>query len=288
MHLMSGQLGKRILPLAALILANCAHAALNATNLWPATGTTNVCTDTPLRITFDSPPVLNNIGQIRIYTSTGTLTDTIDLTLNVTNPANLSGSTTYAINVQPRTIGGTTYTNFPVIISGNTAYIYPHLDLLTSNQAYYVNVGAGIFSNGVSGAYAGIADTTTWRFTTKARLPATTSTNLVVAADGSGDFCTVQGVVDYITNITSAPRLINLRNGVYQEIIYDSSKTNLIFRGQDRNKTIISYPNNDNMNNSSSTRVMIHIKANDVVFDNLTISNSTPNGGSQAEVVCPS
>ena len=117
-----------------------------------ATGTTNVCTDTPLHITFNAPPVMNNSGAIRIYTSTGTLVDTIDLTLSVTNPANLAGSATYAFNVQPRTIGGTTYTNFPVIISDNTAFIYPHLDLLTSNQTYYVNVDAGIFSNGVSTA----------------------------------------------------------------------------------------------------------------------------------------
>jgi Pectinesterase/Immunoglobulin domain/Bacterial Ig-like domain len=276
---------KLLVMLLALAPAGNLEAALNATNLWPASGATNVCPDTPLRITFDSPPVLNNTGKIRIYTAAGTLVDTLDLTLNVTNPAGLAGSVTYAVNVQPRTIAGTTYTNFPVIISGDTAFIYPHLGLVTTNLTYYVNVDAGVFSNGGSGTFAGILDATTWRFSTKTRLPATTTTNLVVAADGTGDFCTVQGVLDFLPSGNTVPRLINLRNGLYQEIVCVNSKHSLTFRGQDRQQTVIAYPNNNNLNNGSSARVMWFGKGNDLSFDNLTLSNSTPHGGSQAEAV---
>ena len=93
--------------------------------------------------------------------------DTIDLSQCVTNNA------TYAANVQPYTIGGGTgFTNFPVIITGTTAAIYPHHGLLTSNQTYYVTVDNGTFTDSAGAFFAGITDTNAWRFTTKPTGPA--------------------------------------------------------------------------------------------------------------------
>ena len=63
--------------------------------------------------------------------------DAVDLSQCVTNVV------PYAVNVQPYTIGGTLFTNFPVIINGTTATIYPHQGLLTSNQTYYVTLDDG-------------------------------------------------------------------------------------------------------------------------------------------------
>ena len=49
-----------------------------------------------------------------------------------------------------------------------------------------------------------------WRFTTKAAGPAN-PTNLVVAADGSGDFVTVQGAVDSVPPGNTNYTVINIQ-----------------------------------------------------------------------------
>jgi pectin methylesterase-like acyl-CoA thioesterase len=254
------------------------NSAMAATSLSPTNGATGICTDTPLRITFDTAPVIGTAGRIRIYNATNTTTpvDTLDLSQNVAN------------GTQPRTIAGITFNTYPVIVSGNTATIYPHLGVLTTNQTYYVtieNVINGAFKDSAGATFAGISATNVWRFTTKPTGPAN-STNLVVAADGSGDFCTVQGAADFLPNGNTAHVLINIRNGTYTEIFRLNTKHNVTFRGQDREQTIVTYANNDNLNGGTSGRPMFGILgANDVAIENLTLTNSTPKGGSQAEAL---
>ena len=254
-----------------------AGAALNATAWFPANGATNVCPDTLLRITFDAPPTFTNSGLIRIYTAAGALVDTVDLSLNLTRP--------YATNVQTRSIGGTTYTNYPVIVSGNLATIYPHSGGLGYNQTYYVNLTPGLFTNNAGGAFAGVTDTNTWRFTTRPAGPLSGTNYLVVAADGSGDFCTVQGAVNFLPATSSPRALVLIRNGVYQELVNVNSKNNVTFRGEDRKRTVITYANNNNLNSGSNVRTLFHAVGNDLAVEDLTLTNSTPYGGSQAEAL---
>jgi pectin methylesterase-like acyl-CoA thioesterase len=175
-----------------------------------------------------------------------------------------------------------------VLISGNTAIISLHLSALSYGQTYYVTVdstGSGVFLDGSSNPIGGVSGTNGWRFTTRASAPASGTTNIVVAADGSGDFCTVQGAIDFVPSGNTTPRTINVRNGVYREIVYNNGRNNLAFIGQDRHQTVITYPNNNNLNASSSTRIMFHTSANDITMASLTLTNSTPQGGSQAEAL---
>src|SRR5208282_4797259 len=116
---------------------------------------------------------------------------------------------------------------------GNAAAIYPHLDLLTSNQTYYVLIDDGVFADANGAYFAGISATNVWQFTTKVAGPVN-PTNLVVAADGSGDFLTVQGAVDSVPVNNTTPTRINIRNGTYTEEVDVKSKNNLDFRGQSR------------------------------------------------------
>ena len=95
----------------------------------------------------------------------------------------------------------------------------------------------------------------------------------------------MQGAIDLIPANNLTKRYINIRNGTYQEIVRVSSKHNLAFRGQNRKRTIIAYPNNSNLNPSTNTRPLFNVVANDVSFDNLTLHNTTPDGGSQAEAL---
>src|SRR5262249_15184675 len=98
------------------------NSTMTTTAFQPANGATGVCYDTPLYVTFDRPPTLNNVGKIQIHdSSSATVVDTLDLT---------QGSP------QNRTVGGVSLNAYPVIITGNTAAIYPHSGVMTSNKNY--------------------------------------------------------------------------------------------------------------------------------------------------------
>ena len=256
------------------------NSTMSIALLSPANAATGVCYDTPLYLTFNQPPILRTAGQIRIFNvnNPATPVDTIDLTQCVTNFPGL------AANVQAYSIGGQVLTNFPVVINGNTAAIYPHHGLLTSNQTYYVTVDAGTFADSTGAYFTGIGATNAWKFTTKKAGPVN-PTNLVVTADGSGDFLTVQGAIDSVPANNTTPTIINVRNGTYFELINVNAKNNLDFRGQSRNGVFIGYPNNNNVFAGAPQRASFILNGNDCSFETMTLTNMTPAGGSQAEAV---
>jgi len=237
----------------------------------PASGGVNVCYDTPLYMAFDRVPVLRGAGKINVFDTTNAVTpvDTIDTSLG---------------EPQSRTIGGEVFNAYPVIISGTTVAIYPDNGRLTSNQTYYVTVDPGTFTETNGALYVGITDTNAWRFSTKPTGPANPN-NMVVAADGSGDFCTVQGAVDSVPANNTTYTLINIRNGQYTEIVDTKTKNNLTFRGQTRTGVFVGYPNNNNINGSTATRMAFKVNANDNAIENMTVTNMTAKGGSQAEAI---
>jgi autotransporter-associated beta strand protein len=259
---------------------------LAQTTLAPANGATGVCYDTPLYVTFNSAVSTVNSGKVRIYNANNTTTpvDVIDMSSNVVI---VSPGINLTNNVQARSPfsgDSQTFNYFPVIISGTTAAIYPHSGVMTSNQTYYVTMDNGIFADAAGAYFEGIADTNAWRFSTKPTGPAN-PTNLVVAADGSGDFVTVQGAVDSISLSNTTPTLINIRDGNYVEIVNISSKNNVTFRGQSRSGTVVGYGNNNNINGSTHNRMAFKVNGNDIALENLTVLNSTPQGGQQAEAL---
>ena len=266
---------------------------LAATVFGPTNGATGVCYDTPLYITFNGPVAIVNSGRIRIYNVANPVTqvDTIDMGSNTVIISTLNaGLGNYLTNnVQahsPFQGDSQAFNYFPVIITGATAAIYPHSGVLTSNQTYYVTMDNGVVADTNGAYFAGISDTNAWQFTTKPTGPSDPA-NLVVAADGSGDFATVQGAVDSIVISNITPTLINIRNGNYVEIVDIASKNNLTLRGQSRAGTIISYANNANIAPGGTThaRMSFKVYANDIKLENLTLWNSTPQGGAQAEAL---
>ena len=256
------------------------NSTMGYTSLTPSNDATGVCYDTPLYINFTVAPTLRAAGTIKIYNATNSATpvDTIDLSQCVTNNA------TYAANVQPYTIGGQTFTSFPVIITGTTAAIYPHQGLLTSNQTYYVTADNGTFTDSTGAWFAGLPTTNAWRFTTKVSGPLN-ATNLVVAKDYSGDFATVQGAVNSVASGNTTPTVINIRNGTYTEIVNINSRNKLDLRGQSRSGTVVGYPDNNNLNPGAPWRACFVLNGNDCTLETLTVTNMTPFGGSQAEAI---
>ncbi|MFO1449473.1 MAG: pectinesterase family protein [Opitutaceae bacterium] len=246
-------------------------SSMVATATFPANGATGITIDTPLSITFDRAPKVGVTGRIQIVRSSdNVVVDTIDL----------------GAQFQLRTVGtNTTQLNYyPVIINGNTASIYPHAGVLAYGQTYHVVVEPGALRDATNASFSGIASSGTWRFSTKTAGPSPTATAVTVAADGSGDFSTVQGAIDFVPVNNSQRVVITVKKGTYVEQVYVGANRPLVtVRGEDRAQSIITYPNNNNLNGSTRTRGVFTTAANDFTLETLSIVNSTPQGGSQAE-----
>lgn len=253
------------------------YSTMSVTAVSPTNGATGICYDTPLTVTFSDTVSLGTIGAIKIFDAAnpGTAVDTINASAGL---------------VQQRTFPGDnqSFTYPTITISGNTVKIAPHFNTLTSNKTYYVTIDAKSFKDAGGTNFIGLLDTNTWQFTTKSA-PADPA-NPVVNADGSGDFLTVQGAVNSIPSGTNATqRVIDIRNGNYNEIVDIAGKHNVTLRGQSRNGTVVFFPNNATYQvaNGGTThaRMSFKVNANDIVLESLTLSNSTPQGGSQAEAL---
>lgn len=290
MNLRTG-LSRVLLITAALALASHSDGAhtLPLSTSFPAAGATQVCPDTPLRLTFATAPTLGSKGTIRIVdTRTGTAVDTIDI------------SAPFAT----KTIGGEpNYRYLPVVVSGNQATVFPRNGTLRYGATYAVEMDGGVFNVNGEPSEPLVKE---WQFTTKVSPPSDGTARLVVAADGRGDFCTIQGALDFIPDGNRKPTTLSVRSGTYTEIIFFTNKHAITVVGEDRKQTVIAYATNDRFNPSngnpfgtprpdpSAARpggniyhrgVFLAHRVEDLVLSNLTIRNTTPQGGSQAEAI---
>lgn len=246
------------------------------------------CVDAPLRIAFDTPPVLGESGAIEVRRADGTVVDRIDLA----DPASAYKSIGGAVSDTGETHR---FAYHPVIITGHTATIYLHR-ALDRGRTYHVTVDPGVFT-GFSGG--------TWRFTTTRRTPGTH--HLTVAADGTADFCTVQAAIDAVPPSNRHPVRVDVRPGTYTEIVYvREDRPHITVRGAGAARTVIRYANNDRLNGDAALknggpadvcprrvlpapdlhncwRALFGVDAPDFTLRRLTLRNTTPHGGSQAE-----
>jgi pectinesterase len=268
------------------LCAQTTSCASKMVEMFPANATANVNPDTHLELTFHGIPIVGTKGQIRIYDKADSrLVDSLDMSIPpgptrsyVDGPAGtgikapyikepyqyISGKFTNA-NTKPGTpscgaaptadnyqltiIGGFTdgFHFFPVIVHDNTATIYLHNNLLEYNKTYYVQIDPNVFTLSDS-SFRGIAGKTGWIFTTKKLPPPANLERLVVSADGSGDFNTVQGAIDFIPDENPKHVTIFIKNGTYEEIVYFRNKSNITILGEDRDNVIIKYANKETFN----------------------------------------
>jgi pectin methylesterase-like acyl-CoA thioesterase len=269
--------------LAALTLAPPHAPTAQGPVLFPAKGARDVNPDTHLVITFPSTPTLGTSGTIRIYDAAGDrLVDTLDLgvppgptsgagalagrvpytpvpydytrTRRPTNADTTPGTPSGVAERTPPTyqltiIGGFTdaFHFYPVIVHDRVATIYPHHDLLAYGHRYYVQMDPGVLTL-AGGGFTGVTGKSDWTFSTKPRAPAADARRVVVAADGSGDFNTIQGAFDFVPDMSPKRVTIFVKNGVYEEIVYFRNKTNVTLLGEDREKVEIRYANNEIFN----------------------------------------
>jgi hypothetical protein len=273
----------------ALIVA-CLPLPAMAQTMFPANKAKNINPDTHLQLTFKAPPAIGTSGLIRIYDAADkSLVDTLDLAIpSSPNPNGRStasteaerraqGAATKMEDFQVNTIGGVQFHFFPIIVRGNTATIYPHNNKLTYGHTYIVKMDASVLKP-ASGEFAGYATDTAWTFSTKKAPPKADATRVVVSADGKGDFNTVQGAIDFVPAQPAKRATIFIRNGRYEEIVYLANKADLTIRGENREKTVVTYPNNSAFNpprSGPSRRPAFSIQtANGIQLSNFTIANT--------------
>ncbi|TDE88519.1 hypothetical protein EXU48_22565 [Occultella glacieicola] len=253
-----------------------------------------VCVDTPLRLSFDRPVTLGRRGRLQVHRTDGTVVDTIDL-------ADPEGAR--------RPIGSARTDHgelhlwhyLPAVAEGTQVLLTLHRGL-EEDADFVVTMDAGFVQG-----HGGIRAEDGWRLHTK-RAPARGTAQVEVDASGGKDFCTVQGAVDHVPEGNDRDVTIRIAPGTYREIVYvPPTKPRLTLRGGDRNGTVITYPNNDRLNGDAAMRglpieisccpkrvlpgsdrfncwrAVVGVDADDVTVENLTIHNSTPAGGGQAE-----
>jgi hypothetical protein len=246
---------------------------LATSSFTPALNAKGVCMDAPLLIAFATAP-LTGTGKIQVFDA---YNDAMAASIDLGAP-----TATQSIG------GAANYRYFPVIITGNEAALYLPNGALAYGKTFYVKIDQGAFKDGNGNSFSGIDNAKGWRFSTKLSPPATGTAKLTVAADGSGDFCTVQGALDFIPDGNIAPITVFLRKGTYNEIIYLNNKHSITLLGKDRKQSIIAYANNANFNNAPGAYhrgVFMAQNVNDLVIANMTFRNTTPRGGSQAEAI---
>lgn len=269
---------------------------LATTALTPTTEAGECNRDTRLQLTFNAAVTLGVSGKVQIHDAAdGTVVDEIDLVTATAKRDQLRlGGTlaTQLLPVQSKPIGAipNDFNYYPLTVDDATATvsIYPRDGVLAYGKSYYVTVDAGVVLDAQGEAFAGIGDASVWTFTVKANGPAAGTTRLVVAADGSGDFDTLQAAIDWVPAGNTTPTTILVRAGTYFEQIAFQSKHFLTIVGEAVDDTVIAYPNNNTFNNISGyyhrSTVLAH-SVHDLTLANLTIRNTTPQGGTQAEAI---
>jgi pectinesterase len=107
------------------------------------------------------------------------------------------------------------------------------------------------------------------------------NTHFVVAADGSGQFKTVQAAVDAAPSNSTKRIVIFIKPGVYKECVKVSpDKRFLSFIGEDANTTVLTFDLHANMKGQDGRPIgtfrtpSTTIEANDFLAENITFENS--------------
>ena len=106
--------------------------------------------------------------------------------------------------------------------------------------------------------------------------------HFVVAADGSGDFKTVQEAINAVPDFRKNETRIFIKNGTYKEkLVLAGSKTNVTFIGENRDKTILAFDDfaskknrfGEEIGTTGSTSFFVF--GDDFHAENITFENSS-------------
>jgi pectinesterase len=114
---------------------------------------------------------------------------------------------------------------------------------------------------------------------------------IIVDAKGKGAYRTIQGALNSLSDSSAKPRVIFIKKGTYKEKLY-IEKANIVFEGQDREKTIITMAiarEEWRCGHSDDWGVAtINVGANNITLKNLTITNSYGKDNALKNIYCNS
>ena len=223
--------------LVLLAVAACSCQAGNVvTKMFPENGAKEVNIDTHLILTMAEEAHIGQQGFVTVYDrKTGKMVDRLDMNIpagptkgmpangaaqyspvpyiyrsqHITNRNTRAGTPSGANawdtgRYQLDIIGGFSdgFHFYPIIARGRQVTVYLHHNMLEYGHEYCVTIDKGVIEgfNGVNGKGA-------WTFRTKEKAPDGKRRLLTVSADGTGDFSTVQGAMDFIPDQRGARHL---------------------------------------------------------------------------------
>jgi pectinesterase len=99
--------------------------------------------------------------------------------------------------------------------------------------------------------------------------------DIVVAADGSGDFTKVQDAFNAVKNNNPTPTIIFIKPGIYKEKLkLDAHKKNVILIGESYKKTILTYDDYAKIGNGTRNCYSVLIEADNFFAENITFENT--------------
>ncbi len=256
------------------------QAQNQVTDLFPANGAVDVNIDTHLVLTMAEEPAVGQQGLISVYDKkTGKLVDRLDLSIpagptqsqpsnpqaqytpvpynyqvkHITN-RNTKAGTPSGVNAwdhsryQLDIIGGFSdgFHFYPVLVRDKKVVIYLHHNMLEYGHEYYVTIDKNVIEG-----FKGIKGKKGWTFKTKMQAPDSSKRLVTVAADGSGDFSTVQGALDFVPDSISSEGerfKVFIKNGEYEELVYFRNKCFVTIEGESREGVLVHYANNEVFN----------------------------------------
>ena len=270
---------RKVLLFYCLMSAMMAQATV-VTGMVPDCGASDVNPDTHLTLMMSEEVRIGQRGFISVYDKqTGKLVDRLDMSIpagptkgqpnlpnaqytpvpysyathGITNRNTKAGTpsgvnTWDASRYQLDIIGGFSdgFHFYPIIAHGHQATIYLHHNILEYGHEYYVTIDTGVIEG-----FEGIKGKKAWTFRTKDNPPSPTQRQLTVAADGSGDFSTVQGALDFIPDSLSSETEryhVFVKDGDYEELVYFRNKRFVTIEGESREGVCVHYPNNEVFN----------------------------------------
>lgn len=251
--------------------------SIQAQTLLPANNASNIAVDMQFKLTFTTAPVLQSSGKVRLYESNGTLVSTIDLTQM---PSGVPMSDTWP---WLETLNGTTIRVMRAELDNKTAVFSFPINALVYNKSYYVTLDQSVFSNASALGFNGIT-ANQWKFSTKTSQP-TADRDYTVSPDGTADFATLQGVLNYVPSGNTTDAKIFIKNGTYLGLAFVKNINNISIEGESVDGVVLKGFNNSNLNASTHWRSTVNFAGNDWTIKNITFINSTPNGGTQAEAI---